>query len=139
VEPWPKRIGAVTLFVDDLEATKRFYQEVFGLPILFADDNSAVFDFGNTVINLLTSAAAPELIHPATVADRAAGSRLALTIDVDDVDTTCALLATGGVTLLNGPMNRPWGIRTASFVDPGGHVWEIAGPIPPTSSDSQVD
>lgn len=21
---------------------------------------------------------------------------------------------------------RPWGIRTASFRDPGGHIWEIA-------------
>ena len=25
-----------------------------------------------------------------------------------------------------GPMDRPWGIRTASFRDPGGHIWEIA-------------
>lgn len=139
MEPWPKRIGAVTLFVDDLEATKRFYQEVFGLPILFTGDTSAVFDFGNTIINLLVNSSAPELIDPATVADRAAGSRLVLTIDVDDVDTTCALLATVGVAMLNGPMNRPWGIRTASFVDPGGHVWEIAGPIPPTGSEAQVD
>jgi uncharacterized glyoxalase superfamily protein PhnB len=30
------------------------------------------------------------------------------------------------VDLLNGPMDRPWGIRTASFRDPGGHIWEIA-------------
>jgi len=27
-----------------------------------------------------------------------------------------------GVALLNGPMNRPWGVRTASFADPGGHI-----------------
>jgi len=31
-----------------------------------------------------------------------------------------------GVKLLNGPMDRPWGNRTASFRDPGGHIWEIA-------------
>jgi uncharacterized glyoxalase superfamily protein PhnB len=30
------------------------------------------------------------------------------------------------VKLLNGPMDRPWGIRTAAFADPAGHVWEIA-------------
>jgi lactoylglutathione lyase len=23
-------------------------------------------------------------------------------------------------------MDRPWGIRTASFRDPGGHIWEVA-------------
>jgi catechol 2,3-dioxygenase-like lactoylglutathione lyase family enzyme len=30
---WPQGIGAITLFVEELEATKRFYREVFGLPI----------------------------------------------------------------------------------------------------------
>jgi uncharacterized glyoxalase superfamily protein PhnB len=30
------------------------------------------------------------------------------------------------VELLNGPLNRPWGVRTASFTDPGGHIWEVA-------------
>ena len=123
---WPRGIGAITLFVEDLEATKRFYQEVFGLPITFADDDSAVFDFGNTIINLLKTTAALELIEPAVVASREAGSRLQHTIQVDDVDAMCAELATRGVELLNGPMDRPWGVRTASFSDPGGHIWEIA-------------
>lgn len=124
--PWPKSIGAITLFVDDLEAAKSFYQEVFGLAVMFTDDSSAVFDFGNTIINLLATTAAPELIHPAAVAERASGSRLQLTIEVDGVDAMCTELTGRGVTLLNGPMDRPWGIRTASFVDPGGHIWEIA-------------
>lgn len=123
---WPGGIGAITLFVEDLEATKRFYCEIFGLPITFEDDDSAVFDFGNTIINLLKTTAAPELIEPAVVASRGAGSRLQLTIQVDDVDAMCAELATRGVELLNGPMDRPWGVRTASFSDPGGHIWEIA-------------
>jgi uncharacterized glyoxalase superfamily protein PhnB len=48
------------------------------------------------------------------------------TLDVDDVDAMCAELAARGVELLNGPMDRPWGIRTASFKDPAGHIWEIA-------------
>jgi len=30
------------------------------------------------------------------------------------------------VGLLNGPVDRPWGMRTASFTDPGGHIWELA-------------
>lgn len=123
---WPGGIGAITLFVEDLEATKRFYCEIFGLPITFEDDDSAVFDFGNTIINLLKTTAAPELIEPAVVASRGAGSRLQLTIQVDDVDAMCAELTTRGVELLNGSMDWPWGVRTASFSDPGGHIWEIA-------------
>jgi len=123
---WPRGIGAITLFVEDVEAAQRFYREVFGLPIVFADDNSTVFNFGNTIINLLQDTAARELIEPAVVARREAGSRLQLTITVDDVDAMCAELTTRGVALLNGPMDRPWGVRTASFSDPGGHIWEIA-------------
>ena len=85
-----------------------------------------MFNFGNTIINLLKTTAAHELIEPAVVADRESGSRLQFTVEVDDVDTMCAELAARGVELLNGPMDRPWGIRTASFRDPGGHIWEIA-------------
>ncbi|MFC9673698.1 VOC family protein [Streptomyces sp. NPDC056949] len=123
---WPTGISAITLFVEDLDATKRFYREVFGLPVAFENDNSAVFEFGNTIINLLKTTAAPELIEPARVAQADAGSRLQLTLPVDDVDAMCKELAVRGVTLLNGPMDRSWGIRTASFRDPGGHIWEIA-------------
>ena len=126
VSSWPKCVRAITLFVENLETAKGFYQEVFGLPVTFEDKNSAVFDFGNTLVNLLTTSAAPELIRPAAVAIRDAGSRLVLTIHVDDVDTMCADLVARGVELLNGPMDRPWGKRTASFRDPGGHIWEIA-------------
>ena len=126
MESWPKGLGAITLFVEDLDETKRFYQEVFGLPVHFEDDASAVFKFKDLLINLLQSTAAVELIEPASVASADAGARLQLTIDVEDVDATCAELTRRGVKLLNGPMDRPWGIRTASFSDPGGHIWEIA-------------
>ena len=123
---WPAGISAITLFVEDLEEAKRFYREVFGLPVAFEDADSAVFRFENTLINLLAIAAARELIAPAVVAPREAGGRLQLTITVDDVDATCAELTARGVELLNGPLDRPWGVRTASFRDPSGHVWEIA-------------
>lgn len=126
VVSWPKSIFAVTLFVEDLPATKKYYQKVFGLPIEFEDDNSCVFKFGDTMINILKITEADELIKPAKVASHDAGSRFVFTIQVDDVDAMCAELTSRGVELLNGPMDRPWGIRTASFVDPGGYIWEIA-------------
>ena len=126
MDPWPGKIGAITLFVEDLPATKRFYQEVFSLPVHFEDDVSAVFDFGGTLVNLLQATEAPELIDPAEVAPAEAGARFQFTLNVDDVDAVCAELATRGVELLNGPIDRPWGVRTASFRDPAGHIWEIA-------------
>lgn len=123
---WPKGINAITLFVEDLPAEKQFYQKVFGLPVFFEDDDSTVFKFGSTLINLLKITEAGELIEPAKVASREAGSRFVFTIEVDNVDAMCAELTTRGVELLNGPMDRPWGARTASFRDPGGYIWEIA-------------
>ena len=124
------KIDAITLFSEDLEQSKAFYGGVLGLPLIFEDPNSAVFQFDNTVINLLKIPAAHELIEPGKVAGPEAGARMQFTIGVDDVDALCAELARRGVTLLNGPMNRPWGIRTASFTDPSGHIWEIAADLP---------
>ncbi len=123
---WPGGIAAITLFVEDLEATRQFYREVFGLPVFFENEDSAVFQFGESLINLLRVEKAPELFAPAVVASPEAGARFQFTLEVDDVDAMCAELAEHGVRLLNGPMDRPWGPRTASFIDPGGYIWEIA-------------
>jgi catechol 2,3-dioxygenase-like lactoylglutathione lyase family enzyme len=124
--PWPRGVSAVTLFVDDLATTKGFYETVFRLPLIFDDDVSAVFKFENTLMNLLDVSEAPELIRPAAVAGADSGARMQFTIEVDDVDAMCVELSRRGVELLNGPMDRPWGIRTACFRDPAGHIWEIA-------------
>jgi catechol 2,3-dioxygenase-like lactoylglutathione lyase family enzyme len=123
---WPGGIEAITLFVEDLDEANRFYQEVFGLPVVYEDANSAVFQFASTLVNLLKVEEAPGLVGPADVAAPGAGVRFQFTLGVDDVDATCEELARRGVELLNGPVDRPWGIRTASFRDPGGHIWEIA-------------
>lgn len=123
---WPTGISAITLFVDDLEITKEFYETVFNLPVVFEDDDSAVFKFGSILVNLLKTSAAGELIEPAKAAGGEAGARHVFTLEVEDVDALCDVLIARGVKLLNGPMNRPWGPRTASFSDPAGHIWEIA-------------
>lgn len=121
-----RSVGAITLFVEDLPRSKLFYEEVFGSPVIYEDESSAAFKFENTIINLLKIPAARDLIEPGAVASREAGARFQLTIWVDDADAVCAELEARGVALLNGPMNREWGMRTASFTDPGGHIWEIA-------------
>jgi catechol 2,3-dioxygenase-like lactoylglutathione lyase family enzyme len=126
---WAAQLNAVTLFVDDLPAARQFYRDVFDLPVHFEDPNSAVFKFGSVLINLLDVRAADELVAPATVGDVRAGVSAVMTIGVDEVDSVVELVTARGAELLNGPMDRPWGVRTASFRDPAGHVWEIAGAI----------
>jgi catechol 2,3-dioxygenase-like lactoylglutathione lyase family enzyme len=126
MDSWPSAISAITVFAEDLPATKAFYEKAFGLPIHYEDDASAVFNFGNTLINVLAASEAVGLIAPARVGAPDAGARAQFTITVDDVDAMCTELTARGVELLNGPMDRPWGIRTAAFRDPAGHIWEIA-------------
>jgi len=119
-------VGAITLFVEDVQRAKAFYADVFGVTIVFEDESSAAFKFENTIVNLLDASQAHDLIAPAAVAGPEAGSRFQLTVWVDDADAVCAELTRRGVTLLNGPVDREWGMRTAAFADPAGHVWEIA-------------
>lgn len=97
--------------------------------MVFENENSAVFDSGNVSIKLLAISAAAHLVEPGAVASRELGSRFQFTIRVDDVDAVCAELARRGVSLFNGPMERWWGVRTASFTGPAGHIWEIAAKL----------
>jgi catechol 2,3-dioxygenase-like lactoylglutathione lyase family enzyme len=125
----PKSVGAITLFIDDVQRSKAFYERAFEASAVYEDPNSVVFGFENMVVNLLQVGEAPGLIGPASVASREAGSRFQLTIWVEDTDAACAALAARGVELLNGPVDRAWGMRTASFADPDGHIWEVAAQI----------
>jgi catechol 2,3-dioxygenase-like lactoylglutathione lyase family enzyme len=125
---WEKRIGAMTLFVPDLDRARQFYQDVFGLDAQLMGDGTAVLRFTDMYVFLHTAAAAhkplPEVLAEAR---RGAGQ---FAIIVGDVDAVCSELAGRGVTLLSGPADRPWGMRTVTFADPGGHIWEIAQEIP---------
>jgi catechol 2,3-dioxygenase-like lactoylglutathione lyase family enzyme len=121
-----KSIGAITLFVDDVQRSKSWYQKIFDAPVAFEDQDSVAFKFDNTIVNLLRIPAAHDLVAPAIVATRQSGAYSQMTIWVDDADAACADLHHRGVVLLNGPMNREWGQRTACFADLDGHIWEVA-------------
>jgi catechol 2,3-dioxygenase-like lactoylglutathione lyase family enzyme len=119
-------LEVITLFVEDLPAVKTFYTDVFGLEVMSEDDESAVLKLKNVMINLLVVFEADDLIAPASVAAASIGVRSLLTVNVKDADAVISELEQHGVTMINGPVDQPWGRRTAAFADPAGHVWEIA-------------
>lgn len=119
-------IEVITLFVENIGETKSFYQTVFSAETVYEDEVSAVLKFAGTLVNLLESTEAPELVTPEPVAKPSSGARMLLTVKVGDADAVYEELRHRGVTFLNGPVDRPWGRRTAAFADPSGHVWEIA-------------
>ena len=123
-------VGAITMFIEDRQRAKSFYEMAFDVEPVYEDEQAVAFTFENMVVNLLVAGEAHDLIRPAPVAGQEAGARFQLTIWVDDTDAVCEELARRGVELLNGPIDRPWGMRTAAFADPDGHIWEVAAKIP---------
>ncbi|MDT4982578.1 MAG: hypothetical protein QOF95_68 [Pseudonocardiales bacterium] len=119
-------LEVITLFVENLQEAKAFYNDVFGLEVLYEDHDSAVIQLKNVMINLLVVFEAHDLIAPAPVAAASIGVRSLLTVNVKDADAVISELEQHGVKLINGPVDQPWGRRTAAFADPAGHVWEIA-------------
>ncbi len=124
-----KDVNVITLFVEDPQRSKDFYLKIFDVTFVYEDTNAAAVQFEHLMVNFLAFPAVDELIAPATVGRSVKEPHLMFTIFVQDVDATCKSLAREGVSLLNGPMNRAWGMRTASFKDPDGYIWEVAKEI----------
>jgi len=128
VADWEKEIGAMTLLVADLGRSKQFYQDVFGLKAQHEDADSVMFRFKNMYV-FLSKAPVADGPPPDAVLDMARTGAGQFAIIVDDVDAVSAELAERGVPVLSGPSDRDWGMRTVTFADPSGHVWEIAQPL----------
>jgi catechol 2,3-dioxygenase-like lactoylglutathione lyase family enzyme len=125
---WEKRIFAINLIVADLERSKTFYREVFGMLPLDEDEASALFRFQDTFVMLRHD---PAHQAPPGEALGLAGNGIGqFAIVVDDVAAVGAELEDHGVTLISGPADRPWGMRTITFADPAGYTWEIAQDLP---------
>jgi catechol 2,3-dioxygenase-like lactoylglutathione lyase family enzyme len=122
---WDKRLSAVNLIVGDLEAVKAFYRQAFGLEPLHEEDDLAVFRLGETFFALRHDPARPTAPSEEylRLAQEGVGQ---FSIRVDDVDAVHAELVGRGVTFIDGPADRYWGVRTVSFADPGGYTWAIA-------------
>jgi catechol 2,3-dioxygenase-like lactoylglutathione lyase family enzyme len=129
---WEKEIGAMTLFVPDLDRAREFYQESFGLDVQPMGDDTVMLRFKDMAVFLRAAAAAREPLPE--ILEEALNGAGQFAIIVDDVDAVSAELSGRGVQLLSGPADRPWGMRTITFADPGGHIWEIAQELPGDAS-----
>ena len=91
-----KSVNVINLFAEDFIGTKSFYQEVFGLPLIFEDEDSALFQFENVMVMVRDVSAASEFIPSAAVGSPEGGPRFVLAVFVDDVDAACTELAHSG-------------------------------------------
>ncbi len=132
------RIHVITLAVEDLERSLAFYRTmrlessgIIGTEFVGDDERpggaAVMFELQGGLIlalygrdDLAKDAEIP--LGPASSGEFSIGHLVA---SRDEVETTLARAIAAGAERLAGPHDRPWGIYSAYFRDPDGHLWEI--------------
>jgi lactoylglutathione lyase len=122
------QVGYVILFVADLERSVAFYRDVLGLPFKLQGDGYVEFATEGSRFGLYDRNRLGELTGQGPQAPGAPGGEVVFL--VGDVDAEAERLRVAGVTVLKGPVDRPWGHRTLHLEDPDGFVVELAEEIP---------
>jgi catechol 2,3-dioxygenase-like lactoylglutathione lyase family enzyme len=123
-------IRVVTLFVEDEQRSKQFYERVFDVAAADEGHGTVIFAFDNLFLRLLRrDEAEQEMLGGVRVGDARSGATAQLAFFVADADAVCAELTERGVEIAYGPVDRPWGVRVAGFVDPDGHVLQFGSDI----------
>lgn len=121
------RISFVTLGVEDLARSIRFYTDVLGLPKLPSPPEVAFFEMGKTWLALY-----PRVLLAADAGVPAESSgfpRFTLAHNVrspEDVDALLAAASRDGGRLVKAGHKAEWGGYTGYFADPDGFLWEVA-------------
>ncbi len=116
------------LYVADVGRSRDFYRDLVGLDVAMDASTYVELTWGNLILGLRSRDNARAQFPGATSAG-AMGASHQVTIEVDDVDEMAALLVAHGIELLQEPTDQPWGMRSTSFRDADGHVWELCTPI----------
>ena len=121
------RISIITLGVEDLERSVRFYRDGLGLPRQDGPSGIAFFTMAGAWLALF---ARDSLAKDAEVAPEGSGFRgFTLAHNVRTKEEVDALLerATGaGGRLVKPAQTASWGGYSGYFSDPDGFLWEVA-------------
>jgi len=128
-----QKVGAIVLFVQDLDGCMAFYRDTLQLPFQGSEpDTLAMFRLQEELsLVLLSPSGAADVLGTQVQAlpNAGGGPRGYLAIGVADVDATYGELQARGVTFVQPPTDKPWRLRMAHFADPEGNLWEITQPI----------
>ena len=136
----PPRVSLVTLGVRDLAASTAFYERLGWRRSGVSNEEVSFFHTGGAALALYPSAALAADARSAVAADGPV--RVALAANVPeraDVDAALAAAAHAGARVTKGAEDAPWGGRSGYFLDPDGHLWEVAwNPHFPLEPDGRV-
>jgi catechol 2,3-dioxygenase-like lactoylglutathione lyase family enzyme len=131
--PMKPRIGAITISVDDLETSVKFYRDGLGLPtegIVGTEFEHGAVAFFNLQGGLkLALYGRADIAHDAGVA-KADRSPTEFTLGHNvasegEVDAVLQQAISAGARLTKPAQRTFWGGYAGNFQDPDGHLWEV--------------
>ena len=117
------------LHVKDCQACYEFYHDILGLEATFVSEIDSYVELtdGQVKLTLLNQDNIKEYLG--TKADfifAPKSDRIALSFQVDNLETTCEYLKEKGVEIVSPPLNVvDWGIKLAHVRDPEGNLIEL--------------
>lgn len=121
-------IDYTVVFVRDLPAMRRFYEDVLHFP-LARELSPRWIEYRVGANTLALAVPGGRTAGDAPIPPGTAALQLAFKVAVADVDRCAAELVQQGVTLLSPPTNQVFGHRTLFFRDPDGNLLEIFAEI----------
>lgn len=122
-----RAIDYTVIFVRDLAAMRRFYEDILGFSLL-RELSPGWIEYrvgGNTLALAKPSLTASDVPTP----DGSAALQLAFKVSAPEVDRCADELVRQGVNLLSPPTDRAFGHRTLFFRDPDGNLLEVFADI----------
>ena len=125
--PMEQRISIVTLGVNNLAASRRFYVEGLGWKPVYEDKEIIFFQAGGMVFALFMRDKLAEDFQANPAAFGRAPMALAYNVRTkNEVDPLMRLAEAAGATILKPARQAAWGGYSGYFADPDGFAWEIA-------------
>jgi catechol 2,3-dioxygenase-like lactoylglutathione lyase family enzyme len=121
-----QRLSLLTLGVQDLERSRRFYEALGWRPAPRPADDVVFFQVGPLVLALWGR---KQLAEDSTVEDGGGWGGVTLAYNVgspEEVDAVIDEARTAGARIGREPAKTFWGGYSGVFVDPDGHPWEVA-------------
>jgi catechol 2,3-dioxygenase-like lactoylglutathione lyase family enzyme len=130
--PRIRGIAEAVLYTDDIIQSRRFFEEVLGLDVIFTSDTLLVFDAGTAqaLLVFLRGATDEGIDHPGGFIPGHRGegpAHLAFHVSLADYEAWKEVLGAAGVAILSEVKFGACGL-SLYFNDPAGNVLELATP-----------